>query len=142
MPTTQQEKLTPELWAEMLPLFQRNADAAHFNYPLKLDYDALLPLPLVVWTLRVGGKLAGYTCHMVVIHPLFQNKWACSFAVFLEKRYRSHARRHFLNIEQDLIEMGVCKITYACPHLTSMAPFLETRRMGYKCEEIVMGKEL
>lgn len=140
--TTQQEKLTPELWEELLPLFQRNADAAYISYPLRLDYEALLPLPLFIWTLRDDAKLVGYACHMVVIHPMFQNKWACSFALFIDEKYRGYSRMHFLHIEQDLIAMGVCKITYACPHLTSMAPFLESRRMGYKCEEIVMGKEL
>lgn len=142
MTKTQREKLAPELWAELMPLMQRNADAAHVGYPLKLDYDALLPLPLIIWTIRDGAKLVGYTCHMVVIHPMFQNKWACSFAVFIDERYRSHARPHFQQIERDVTEMGCVKITYTCPNLTSMAPFFENRRMGYQCEEIVLVKYL
>jgi len=137
----QQSPLTDQLWQECQPLIQANAQAAG-DYPLRADKWAIQALNLSIWTMRDKGKLVGYCAHVVAEHPIYAQRWASCCAIYVMPAWRGCARRMIKQIEKDLIAMDVRHVTYSCPSLSSFAPFLENRRMGYQCMEIVMEKEL
>lgn len=141
MITIQQEPISDTLRQEAQALIQANVQSAG-DYPLRSDFWRIQQMPLKLWALRDNSKLVGYCVHLIADHPIYEQVWASCFSIYVDHAYRGCARRMIQQIEQDLIVLGVHHVTYSCPNLSSFAPFLESRRMGYRCMEIVMEKEL
>lgn len=110
--------------------------------PMRIDKWAIQSFQLKLWIARDNDSIIGYCAHMVHDHPIFAEKWASCFAIYVQRAYIHSVRAFIKQIEADLVAMNVDHVTYSSPNLSSFAPFLESKRMGYTCDELVMGKDL
>lgn len=127
-----------EIWAEILPLFQKHwLEIAHFDdIPLNPDTEQYFKIDaldlLHVYVARdEASKLIGYAVYFVTPHLHFkQSLHATQDVLFIDKEHRGFGMRFIRWCDEQLRAAGVQVVANAVSEANDYS--LVLRRMGYK----------
>lgn len=146
----QREVYTRALGHEALPLLTAHwREIANYQaaIPLDIDWDFYDKMQaqakLLCITARVGGKLVGYSVFLITRHPHYVSTvFAANDVIFVSEDMRKG--RIGLSLirasEREARALGARKITWHVKVTNDVARLLE--RLGYQCDELIMGKLL
>lgn len=141
---------TRELGLEALPLLQAHwKEIANYQaaIPLDIDWDFYDTMQrqgkLLCITARVDGELLGYSVFLVLRTPHYAGTvFALNDVIFV----RNEARNSRLGLalirasEREAKAVGAKKLTWHVKVTNHVRQLLE--RLGYSCDEVIMGKLL
>lgn len=143
----QNEALSPELFAEMLPLFQVHYhEIAHFkDIPLDPDYERYRELyqrgVLRIFTARKDAKLIGYAVFFVARNLHYSTSLqAVQDILFIEPGKRGTGGRFIKWCDEELRKESVQAVYHHVKKAHNFGPMLE--RFGYELVDLIYVKPL
>lgn len=141
---------TRELGEEAMPLLRAHwKEIATYQDEIPLDvdwgfYERMRDQgKLFCITARVGHELVGYSVFLILRTPHYLSTvFALNDVIFVREDMRN-SRLGLALIrasEREAKHMGARKLTWHCKVSNDVAQLL--RRLGYRCDEVIMGKLL